>query len=85
MSGHRRNEDGSLKPLRTITRVCNQRKRLNERLGTAKSPSERIGYAADHLRSLVSQQNSAKAERFATVAVDYLLNLAKQLYPDVKR
>lgn len=78
MAGHRRQDDGTRKPLRTDARAERQRRVLVDQLGKERNPSRRVGHASDYLRKTLARLSSVEADRYATAAVQYLTDLGDQ-------
>ncbi|KWX04623.1 hypothetical protein TH66_00230 [Carbonactinospora thermoautotrophica] len=66
-------------PTRAQLRAERRRARLAERMAAARTPSERIAAAAEHLRGVVTTVSAPAAERAADQAVQVLCGLAEEL------
>lgn len=81
MAGQRRGPRGSGQPTRQQTRAAERKKTLASRLRAAKTPAERVSWAAAHLRAVMKdpQVTVADADHAGRQAEMYLLKLAEQL------
>lgn len=80
MAGHRRRTG---EPLLAEKRVRNRRSAAAARIAAARTPGERLGAAADEVRSALTLVPPARADQVAGSVVEHLVSTASHLYAEV--